>query len=192
MHSLTTFLLGLYFSARNIFTVSVTSACARAIYPEKSMTTATGSWIVFGELLLNIFFSLLELLKTMLHFFKTVYFRGCTRLFRASSIPQPDVSQQNVFSAGWEISETAESSGGNKQPQWYTYILISYGRMAQNSEVWIPILLLIYLNKIQFQQSKCKLTNTDYTECYNIECIQKLLQLILLPTIHLFYFRIIN
>lgn len=112
--------------------------------------------------------SLLELFKTMLCFFKAVYFRGCTSLFRALSIPQPHVSQQSVFSAGWKISGTAESSSGNRQPQWYTYILISHGRMAQSPEVWIPILLLIYLNKTQFKQSKCKLTNMDYTEHYNI------------------------
>lgn len=49
MHLLTAFLLELYFYAHNIFTVSVTSACARATYSEKSMTTATGSWIVSGK-----------------------------------------------------------------------------------------------------------------------------------------------
>lgn len=55
VHSLATFLLGLYFYAHNLSTVSVTSACATATYPEKPMATATGSWVVFGELLLNIF-----------------------------------------------------------------------------------------------------------------------------------------
>ena len=37
-----------------------------------------------------------------------------------------------------------------------THILISRGRIAQKSETWIPILLLIYLNKFQFQHSKLK------------------------------------
>ena len=58
VYPLTAFLLELYFSAQNTCTVSVTSACARATYSEKSMTATTGSWIVFGELLLNIFQSI--------------------------------------------------------------------------------------------------------------------------------------
>jgi len=53
----------------------------------------------------------------MLLCFKATYFRGCTSYFIAPSIPQTDVSQQNIFSAGWEIRETAESSDGNNQPQ---------------------------------------------------------------------------
>lgn len=66
------------------------------------------------------------------------------------------------------------------------------GEWHKNLKYESPILLLIYLNKFQFQHSKCKLTNMDYTECKNMEHIQKLLQPILLPIIHLFYFSMIN
>lgn len=134
----------------------------------------------------------MELFKAMLLCFKATYFRGCTSYFIAPSIPQTDVSQQNIFSAGWEIRETAESSDGNNQPQWDTYILISRGRMVQKSEIWISILLLIYLNKFQFQHCKCRLTNMEYIECKNVGHIQKSLQSVLLPIIHLFYFSMTN
>lgn len=87
VHSLTTFQLGLCFYTHNVFTVSVTSVCARAAYPEMPMATPTASWIVSGQHLLIFFSNLLEFFKTILHFFKAVCFRGSTSLFRTLNIP---------------------------------------------------------------------------------------------------------